>query len=183
MIDPAQADRLKDIGAWSQNGGIRHARWSVETHEGDHQHAQGQHGLSPRHEIGNWRIELPALPAEIKSARCSRGARSSSSRRRQAFHRHFAVGAGTGGHDCETGSGSSPMGTSGDHAGIRHQKPPRRMFFRKTKTEYGAQQAFDNDPPHPLATDGGTKQRGSPTDLGRPHDDSKCPHPGSRELR
>ena len=176
LIDPAQADLLKNIGAWlAKNGesiyGTRGGPWKptkaiASTRKGN---------LVFLHVMNSadGRIELPALPAEIKSAALLNGGKVDFTRKNGklslAIPQSAMVPMDTivkleldrPAMDVPAMDVPEPMPNSGIQASASN-------VFEGDKTEFGPQQAFDNDGQTRWATDRGTKQAWIAADFGRP---------------
>jgi alpha-L-fucosidase len=170
MIDPAQANLLKDIGAWlAKNGdsiyGTRGGPWKptasiVSTRKGN---AVFIHVIKSE----NGRIELPALPAEIKSAALLNGEKvefgQQDGKLVVAIPQSSLEPVDTIVKlELDRPALDIPVLTPG--SGI---KASASNVNQKDETEYGPQQAFDNDAETRWATDAGTKQAWIVADLGK----------------
>ena len=160
VIDPAQADRLKEIGAWlAKNGesiyGTRGGPWKpartyVSTRKGN---AVFLHVI--KSESG--RLELPALPAEIKSAALLNSGKVEYS---QKDGKLIVVIPPSSLEPMDTIARlelDRPAIEIAPLAQISRIKASASNVFQKEEAEYGALQAFDSDPQTRWATDGGTK--------------------------
>ncbi len=171
VIDPAQANLLKEVGDWlAKNGesiyGTRGGPWKptksiASTRKGNTIYL---HVLKSE----NGRIELPALPAQIKSAALLNGGKVEFSQKDGKLSLAIPQSA------------LEPMDTI---VKLELGRPALEIpaitpasdiqatasnVFQQEETEYGPQQAFDNDPQTRWATDSGTKQVWLAADLGRP---------------
>jgi len=173
IIDPAQADLLKDIGTWlAKNGesiyGTRGGPWKpakaiTSTRKGN---SVFLHVM--KSETG--RIELPALPAEIKSAALLNGGKVEFSQKDGKLSIVIPQSA-LGPVDTivklelDRPAMEIPVLTIGFNIKV---KATTSNVFNRQESEYGPQQAFDGDPTTRWATDGGTKQAWIACDLGKP---------------
>jgi len=171
VIDPAQANLLKEIGVWlAKNGesiyGTRGGPWKptkslTSTRKGNVVYL---HVIKSE----NGQVELPALPAEIKSAALLNGGKVEFSQKDGKLSITIPQSA------------LEPMDTI---VKLELDRPAMDIpvltpasdikatasnVFQGQKEEYGPQQAFDNDPQTRWATDSGTKQCWIAADLGKP---------------
>ena len=161
VIDPAQANRLKEVGAWlAKNGdsiyGTHGGPWKptksvASTRKGN---TVFLHVLK----ADDGRVELPALPAEIKSAALLHGGPVKFSQKDGKLTVMLPL------------STLEPMDTivklELDRSATElpvllpatKVKATASNIFQGETEEYGPQAAFDQDPETRWATDGGTKQ-------------------------
>ena len=173
VIDPAQANLLKDIGAWLvKNGeaiyGTRGGPWKpwkniVSTRKGNTVYLHVMKG-------DDVRIELPALPTQIKSATL-------------LLNGEKVSAAQTDGKLVVTLPQLGLLDPVDTIIKLELDRPAMELaaisltpdikasasdVFQKMSEEYGPQQAFDNDPNTRWATDSGTKQAWIAADFGKP---------------
>ena len=170
VIDPAQANLLKEVGAWlAKNGeaiyGTRGGPWkptkSIASTRKDN--TIYLHVMKSE----NGKVELPALPAEIKSASLLNGTKVEFSQNNGKLSITIPPAA------------LEPMDTI---VKIEVDRPAMKIpvltaasevkatasnVFQGQNAEYGPQQAFDNNPQTRWATDSGTKQCWIAADLGK----------------
>ena len=171
VIDPAQANLLKAIGAWlAKNGesiyGTRGGPWKPTSSFVSTRKANNIYLHVLKSEDG--RIELPALPAQIKSATLLNGGKIEFSQ----IDRKLVLTIPQ--------SSLEPMDTivklELDHpaseipmlSASSSIKASASNVFQGDETEFGPQQAFDSDAQTRWATDTGTKQAWIAADLGKP---------------
>jgi alpha-L-fucosidase len=161
VIDPAQANLLKDIGAWlAKNGGsiygTRGGPWKptpsiASTRKGS---TVFLHILrSP-----DGRVELPALPAGIKSAALLDGGKVEFSQENGLL---IVTVPKASLDEMDTIVRLELEGSAMDLPALTAApglKAAASNVFRNLEAEYGAEKAFDNDPTTRWATDSGTKQ-------------------------
>jgi alpha-L-fucosidase len=170
VIDPAQANLLKEVGAWlAKNGesiyGTRGGPWKptqslTSTRKGNTIYL---HVIKSE----DGRVELPALPAQIKSAALLNGGKVECSQNNGKLSLTIPPSA------------LEPMDTI---VKIEVDRPAMEIpaltpasdikatasnVFQGQNEEYGPQQAFDNDSQTRWATDSGTKQCWIAADLGK----------------
>jgi alpha-L-fucosidase len=170
VIDPAQANLLKEVGAWlAKNGesiyGTRGGPWKptkslTSTRKGNTVYL---HVIKSE----DGRVELPALPAQIKSTALLNGGKVECSQNDGKLSITIPPSA------------LEPMDTI---VKIEVDRPAMEIpvltpasdikatasnVFQGQNEEYGPQQAFDNDPQTRWATDSGTKQCWIAADLGK----------------
>ena len=169
LIDPEQVARLKEIGDWlARNGesiyGTRGGPWKpagsiTSTRKGNNVYI---HLISP----DQTRIELPALPATIKSATLLNGGRVEFTQQ----DGKLAITLPAGPRDAidtiikleiDRPALDLPVLTPASEI-----KASASNVFEKNEAEYGAEKAFDNDADTRWATDSGTKQAWIAADLG-----------------
>ena len=170
IIDPEQANRLKEMGAWlSQHGdsiyGTRGGPWKptasfVSTRKGNQVFI---HMMRSE----NGRVELPALPAEIKSASLLHGGKVEFSQNDGKLILTIPPAS------------LEPIDTivelkldrpAWDISVLPHDpgiKATASNVYRNQDSDYGPQFAFDGDEDTRWATDEGTKQAWISADLGR----------------
>ena len=170
VIDPAQANRLHEVGAWlAKNGdsiyGTRGGPWKptkavASTRKGN---TVFLHVLKTE----EGRVELPALPAEIKSATLLNGGQVECSQK----DGKLAV--------VIPSSALEPVDTVVklvlDRSALElpvllpaaKVQATASNVYQGEVEEYGPQAAFDQDPETRWATDGGTKQAWIAADLGK----------------
>jgi alpha-L-fucosidase len=171
MIDPAQASRLKDIGAWlAKNGqsiyGTRGGPWKptrsiASTRKGN---TVFIHVMRP----GDGRLELPALPAEIQSASLLGAAKVEFS---QKDGKLFVTIPPSSRDPIDTIVKLQLNGSALDIPVLESAsgiKATASNTFQQEEEQFGPQNAFDDDPATRWATDAGTKQAWIAADLGRP---------------
>jgi alpha-L-fucosidase len=170
VIDPAQASLLKEVGVWlAKNGesiyGTRGGPWkptqSIASTRKDN--TIYLHVMKSE----NGKVELPALPAEIKSASLLNGTKVEFSQNNGKLSITIPPAA------------LEPMDTI---VKIEVDRPAMKIpvltaasevkatasnVFQGQNAEYGPQQAFDNNPQTRWATDSGTKQCWIAADLGK----------------
>ena len=172
MIDPAQANLLKEVGAWLAKNGesiydTRGGPWQpsktiASTRKGNTVYL---HVL--KSETG--KIELPALPAEIKSAALLNGGKVEFSQKDGKLSITIPVSA------------LEPMDTivklELDRPALKipvltfsrpRIKATASNVYDNQNKEYGPQKAFDKDPQTRWATDSDAKQVWIAADLGQP---------------
>ena len=171
VIDPAQADRLKEIGVWlAKNGesiyGTRGGPWKptrrvVSTRQGN---TVFLHVIQSE----SGQVTLPALPAAIKSATLLSGGEVAFSEK----DGNLDVRIPQSSLDpvdtivrLELDQPAMEIPALEPSAGI---KTSASNVFQQDETDYGAQQAFDRDAQTRWATDNGTKQAWIAADLGKP---------------
>lgn len=172
VIDPAQASLLKEVGDWlTKNGesiyGTRGGPWKptasvVSTRKGNTIYLHVM-----KSETGQ--VELPALPAEIKSAILLNG-----------DHVEFSQKDGQLSLVIPQAGRLDPVDNI---IKLEVDRPAMEIpaltpvadatatasnVFQGNDAEYGPQHAFDNDPQTRWATDSGTKQCWIATDLAKP---------------
>ena len=172
VIDPAQANLLKDVGAWMARYGesiygTRGGPWKsttaiASTRKGSTIYL---HLMKPE----NGRVELPALPVIINSAALLGGGKVEFS---QAGGKLVVSIPQAGLLDpidtvvkLELAGSAMELPVLSVASGI---KATASNVFQKEEQEYGAEMAFDNDSATRWATDGGTKQCWIAADLGKP---------------
>ena len=132
------------------------------------QHAQGQHDLRPRAEVGRRPITLPAAAEEDRRAvACSPAARRRSSRTASGIT--ISVPA----PDRQEIDTIVKLELDGPALDIRPVSLPTNIKATASNVfqqmdEYAPEMAFDGDPHTRWATDGGTKQAWIAIDLGKP---------------
>ena len=171
VIDPAQVNRLKEMGAWlAKNGesiyGTRGGPWRpspvlASTRKGNTVYL---HVL--RSSDGH--VELPALPAKIQSATLLGGGKVTATQQdgklvvtipkasMQPIDTIVKL-------ELDRPAMDLPVFTPASGVKARASN-----VFQKENDQYGAQAAFDNDPETRWATDSGTKQAWISADLGKP---------------
>jgi alpha-L-fucosidase len=170
VIDPEQANRLKDIGAWLAKNGAsiydtRGGPWKpsasiASTRKGN---TVFLHILNP----ANGRIELPALPAEIKSAALLNGGNVACS---QNDGRLVVVNPRASLEPMDTIVKLELDRPAFEIAVLSATALPvikatASNVFQNQTEEYGPQMAFDSDADTRWATDAGTKQCWIATEL------------------
>jgi len=170
VIDPAQAGLLKEMGTWlAKNGesiyGTRGGPWKptktiVSTRKDNTVYLHVMKSESGR-------IELPALPAKIKSAELLNGGKIEFS---QADGKLVVIVPKESLDSLDTivrlnldaSAIDLPVLTATSDV-----KASASNVFQNQQAEYGAAMAFDNDPETRWATDSGTKQCWIAADLGK----------------
>ena len=170
VIDPAQANLLKEVGAWlAKNGeaiyGTRGGPWKPTKSIASTRKDSTIYLHVMKSENGQ--VELPALPAQIKSAALLNGGKVEFSQNNGKLSITIRPSA------------LEPMDTI---VKIEVDRPAMEIpvltpasdikatasnVFQGQNEEYGPQQAFDNDPLTRWATDSGTKQCWIAADLGK----------------
>ena len=170
VIDPVQANLLKQIGDWlAKNGesiyGTRGGPWKPTKTIASTRKGNSVFLHVMKSETG--RLELPALPAEIKSAALLNGGKVEFSQKDGTLSIVIPQSA------------LEPMDTivklELDRPAMENPeltigfnlKATASNVFNGQDTEYGPQQAFDGDPATRWATDFGTKQCSIAADLGK----------------
>ncbi len=170
LIDPEQAHRLKEIGAWlARNGdsiyGTRGGPWKptrsiASTRKGN---TVFIHVMRP----GNGRVELPAIPAEIQSASLLGGAKVQFS---QQDGRLLVLIPQSSRDPIDTIVKLQLNGSALDIPVLESAsaiKATASNTFQQEEDQFGPQNAFDDDPGTRWATDAGTKQAWIAADLGQ----------------
>jgi hypothetical protein len=169
-IDPEQASRLRDIGAWlEKNGGsiygTRGGPWEPTALIASTRKGNTIFIHVMRSEDG--RVELPAIPAKIKSATLTGGGKVKFRQRRgrlvvrvpksllQPVDTIVRLELDRPALDIA----ALPIGS-----GI---KASASNVYQNDEAQYGAQQAFDSDTDTRWATDTGVKQAWIAADLGK----------------
>ena len=170
VIDPAQANLLKEVGDWlAKNGdsiyGTRGGPWKPTTSVASTR--KGNTIFLHVMKTDNGRVELPALPAEIKSATLLNGGNVKFSQQDGKLAIEIPPSA------------LEPMDTI---VKLELDRPAMDLpaltpasdlkatasnVFQGNDSEYGPQQAFDHDADTRWATDSGTKQAWIAADLGK----------------
>ena len=171
LIDPEQVARLKEIGDWlARNGesiyGTRGGPWKpvgsiTSTRKANNVYI---HLIS----ADQTRIELPVLPAKIKSATLLNGGKVEFSQTDGKLILTVPASALDPSDtiiklELDRSALDLPVLTPAPEI-----KATASNVFQKNEAEYGADKAFDNDPETRWATDSGTKQAWIAADLGRP---------------
>jgi len=171
VIDPAQANRLQEIGAWlAKNGdsiyGTRGGPWKPTASIASTRKGNTVFLHIIRSENG--RIELPALPAKINSGMLLNGGKVEFSQNAGKF---VVVVPPSSLEPVDTivklelDRPALELPVLASDSGI---KARASNVFQEDETEFGPQQAFDRDARTRWATDTGTKQAWIAADLGRP---------------
>ena len=171
VIDPAQANLLKEVGAWlGKNGesiyGTRGGPWKpgggiVSTRKGSTVYL---HVMKTE----NGRVELPALPAEIKSATLLSGEKVSAKQEDGKLVVEIPTTALDAFDTIVKLELDRPAMEIPVISSVLDIKASASNVFQGNNGEYGPQQAFDQDEETRWATDNGTKQAWLAADLGRP---------------
>ena len=171
MIDPAQANLLKAVGAWlAKNGesiyGTRGGPWKptkslTSTRKGNTIYLHVM-----KSETG--RIELPALPAKINSAELLNGGKVEFSQKDGKLSILIPQSALEPVDTIVKLEVDRPAAEIPVITPAADIKAHASNVFQKEEAEYGAQQAFDNDSQTRWATDSGTKQAWIAANLGKP---------------
>ena len=170
-IEPRQVERLKEMGAVAgqvRRDDLRHARRAVQAQPADRQHAQGQHGLRPRPQLGR-RLRHAAR-------RCRRRSSPLGAHRR---HGRRSSRPTTGSRSRVAAANRQEIDTivklelDGPALDIRPVSLPTSIKATASNVyqhmdDYAPEMAFDDDPGTRWATDGGTKQAWIAIDLGKP---------------
>ncbi len=171
VIDPAQANLLKEVGDWlAKNGdsiyGTRGGPWKPTKSVASTR--KGNTIFLHVMKTDDGRMELPALPAEIKSAALLNGGQVDFSQKDGQLSIQIPQSA------------LEPMDTI---VKLELDRPAMELpiltpaseftasasnVFQGNDAEYGPQQAFDHDGNTRWATDSGTKQAWIAADLGKP---------------
>ena len=177
VIDPAQANLLKEIGEWlAKNGesiyGTRGGPWKpTQCHR---QHTQGQHDLSARDEDGRW-------PRRIARAAGGNQIRQSTQRREGRFsQKDGKLIVEIPAADVEPVDTIVKLDLDRPAMDLPALRRLRRQSHGVERlsghdAEYGPQQAFDNDPANALG-DGfaAPSRRGLPPTLADPSSFAGC---------
>ena len=170
VIDPAQANLLKEVGAWlAKNGeaiyGTRGGPWKPTKSIASTRKDNTIYLHVMKSENGH--VELPALPAQIKSVALLNGGKVGFSQNNEKLSISIPPSA------------LEPMDTI---VKIEVDRPAMEIpaltpaseikaaasnVFQGQNGEYGPQQAFDNDPQTRWATDSSTKRCWIAADLGK----------------
>ena len=170
VIDPAQANLLKEVGAWlAKNGeaiyGTRGGPWKPTKSIASTRKDNTIYLHVMKSENGH--VELPALPAQIKSVALLNGGKVGFSQNNEKLSISIPPSA------------LEPMDTI---VKIEVDRPAMEIpaltpaseikaaasnVFQGQNEEYGPQQAFDNDPQTRWATDSSTKRCWIAADLGK----------------
>ena len=169
LIDPLQVARLKEIGDWlARNGesiyGTRGGPWKpagsiTSTRNGNNVYI---HLIS----ADQTRIELPALPATVKSATLLNGGNVEFTQQDGKLTINLPAGPRDAIDtiiklELDRPALDLPVLTPAPEI-----KATASNVFEKNEAEYGAEKAFDNDADTRWATDSGTKQAWIAADLG-----------------
>jgi alpha-L-fucosidase len=169
-IDPEQANRLKDVGEWLAKNGesiyeTRGGPWKPTASFASTRKGNNIFLHVMRSEKG--RIELPALPAKIKSASLLHGGKVGFSQNNGKLiltipHASLEPIDTVVEMNLDRPASEIPVLTR--DSGI---KATASNVYRNQGSDYGPQSAFDGDEDTRWATDGGTKQAWISADLGR----------------
>jgi len=171
LIDPAQANLLKSVGAWlAKNGesiyGTRGGPWKpcnavVSTRQGNHIYLHLM-------KSADGRVELPALPAKITSASLLNGKKVSILQKGGTIVVEVPAAEVEAVDtivklELDRPAMDLPVLAAGPDVVATASN-----VYQRQEAQYGPQQAFDNDPATRWATDSGTKQAWIAGDFGRP---------------
>ena len=170
LIDPEQASRLKEIGAWlgeERREHLWHARRPVETDPIHRQHAQGQHRFSAHPASGRRAASsCPRCPAEIKSAALLDGGKVEFSQ----DNGKLTITVPKASLDAIDTIVRLELDGPALDLPVLSFAPAIKARASNTyqnDDQYDPQQAFDHDPATRWATDSGTKQAWISADLGQ----------------
>jgi alpha-L-fucosidase len=171
MIDPEQASRLKDIGAWlAKNGqsiyGTRGGPWKPTRSIASTRKGNTVFIHVMRSEDG--RVELPGIPAEIQSASLLGGAEVQFSQKDGKLLVMIPLSSLV---PIDTIVKLQLNGSALDLPVLESAsgiKASASNTYQGEEEQFGPQNAFDDDPGTRWATDAGTKQAWIAADLGQP---------------
>ena len=176
MIDPAQANLLKEVGAWlakygesiygTRGGPVKPGQWGVSTRKGNriYLHVFKFDGDT---------LTLPAIPAKITAARVLTGGSVAFKQTDLGITLTVPVAS----HDevdtlialdmDQPAMGIAPLNVPSGSIAFGAGATASNIYGNQA-SEYGPQAAFDDDSGTRWATDGGTKQCWIAADLGKP---------------